>query len=135
MNAKELRKLSHYLRTEVSPRYFNLKYWKDRPAEGEVSCGTVACAVGHGLLGIPEWRDQGFVLLTGAYNDVPKYGHLVGWHAVAEFFRIPDDLAHYLFHESKYKPAPGEKTSPNEVADRIDEVLRKNGYAVAQAAA
>ncbi|MDP9155314.1 MAG: hypothetical protein M3O74_13800 [Pseudomonadota bacterium] len=89
-----------------------------------LSCGTVACAVGHAAL-IPEFQALGLKMVRDVTPDQFDFGALpffdgkVSWAAVHAFFDIDEDWADYLFMGTRYDSSP----SPNQVAARIREVI------------
>jgi len=89
-----------------------------------LSCGTVACAVGHAAL-IPEFQALGLKLVRdvtpepSAFGAMPFFDGKVGWAAVHAFFDIDQDWADYLFMRTHYEGSP----SPLQVAVRIREVI------------
>jgi maltooligosyltrehalose synthase len=90
----------------------------------QLSCGTVACAVGHATL-IPEFQALGLKMVRditpepSAFGAMPFFDGKVSWDAVRAFFDIDESWTHYLFLGSSYDYDAG----PDQVAVRIREVI------------
>lgn len=125
MNVVELKRLANFLRNEVSDQEFNLDSWikkVDPVGHARRSCGTVGCAIGLGLMRIPEWKEQGFKMGgSDAFGHYPDYNDQVGFYAVADFLDIEVTESERLF--SMYHYNSGSKTTRHEVAARIDNFI------------
>jgi hypothetical protein len=129
MNVRRLAVLRSYLRAYVPPTQFQLREWfgNDRAEDLEEPCGFVGCAVGHAC-NIREFQQAG-LRRSGGVGDMQGAPEFVdgdhihhGWGAAQEFFGLPGQLeTEYLFGHWRYET--GEKTTPGQVADRIDDVL------------
>lgn len=93
--------------------HFHLRYW---------NCGTTACAIGHATFS-PVFMDQG--LSWDYVYGVPKFGDLLSWDAVTEFFDLALDRAEHLFFGGQY-PDKGWYTTATDVADRIEQFIAEN---------
>ncbi|TCG09320.1 hypothetical protein BZM27_05830 [Paraburkholderia steynii] len=113
MNRERLQQMVTMLRNlpEDAIR-FDLARWHD----DENSCGTTACAVGHACFN-KVFTDQGLKLV----DDVPNFNGYESWDAVEEFFELSGPVSSDLFYSPHYPN--GDRTTPGEVADRIEALL------------
>lgn len=121
--------LRNYLRDKVPADRFNLSTWvgtNSAPWKGadDLSCGTVACAVGWGTT-IPEFQKAGLKLVRRDPDDgvvgAIRYGDVSSFHAVSKFFDISPEQVNYLFYARYYME--GTETSKDEVVSRISSFL------------
>lgn len=131
MNVERLRQLVNVLRHEVDPAKFNMETWMCKNgAKAQRHCGTVGCAVGWGITLIPEWQAAGFTLAIPPHEAMlmPMYKGRSNFSAAGEFFDIGYNNAVWLFSPGAYyRLGRTGKISQNEVADRIDAFIAKNG--------
>lgn len=93
---------------------FNMKVWKH-------SCGTSACAVGHGA-SIPALANEGLKLVEGGVHIIsltPEYLGIRHIEGVALFFEMYEIDANFVFAPTYYDSCP----TPQIVAARIREYI------------
>lgn len=131
---KEYKKLAHLAQVLRQPLPknvgFSLNQWRDEGSEWEVAsdyqdnvCGTVCCACGLATMH-PELEYMG--LFWSDYKGiqfvpVESWNVLSSWEAIEECFNLTKEEAAYLFRNDSYSNVSA--TSPDEVADRIDEFI------------
>lgn len=103
---RRLLKLAEHLETGVPRKRFNMNFWKR-----EAGCGTVCCAMGHGV-SVPSLRRAGlkflFTELWQDNDDDEERDYTVvcngqeGLSAAEEVFGISFDQAEYLFMPMSY---------------------------------
>ena len=134
MNIVYLKLLEAKLRT-VSQDQFDMNTWcgsAAHPWEGkeDLSCGTVACALGHATT-IPEFKALGLRLVIDDANSgmgFIKYGYLTSYLAAAKLFDITVDQSMHLFSGVSYRTYEKDTwidnaVTSNMVADRILEMI------------
>lgn len=136
---KRLLTVAKWMREKVEPERFVYDRWIGFDWEGrsDLSCGTVACVLGHATQ-IPAFRRAGLTLLPRHYlhnrlafehiQYTPKKGALYNqpWEVIAAFFGADAEV---LF-KSPFVDAPGDPSvrtyTPKMVARRIEQwVARK----------
>ena len=131
MNIAYLKLLEAKLRT-VAQEEFDMRTWcgsEWHPWGGkeDLSCGTVACALGHATT-IPEFKKLGLRLVRRLANhwagwielDQGIKGTSHGFSAGAELFGLSINQSEWLFSAVSYDAAV---VSPAMVADRIIELI------------
>lgn len=129
MNIERMTRLRNYLRDNVRDEKFNLGTWVGtvtKPWKGlqDLSCGTVACAMGHAA-SIPEFQAAGLSLkptYEGSVRGTLVYNGLEDFDAAVAFLDIPMSVAVMLFDPESYED--GSHTSRDEVVDNITEYLK-----------
>lgn len=101
-----LRRLAEHLK-KVEDVEFNMGEWCR-----EDSCGTAACAWGHGAteptfqkLGV-KLRQTGGSSFWNCYTYVPEYRGVTGFEAAVAFFGITEAQASSLFMSTSYRRRP-----------------------------
>lgn len=127
MNTVRLRQLIKLLKT-IPDTNFSLDYWRSEDASKksigeELQCGTVCCAVGWACSYKP-FNKAGLHYFEGSprYKCEVTATNLTNWTAVETFFGLNNDTAVYLF--SDYYYSTRNKTTPQQVVDRIEYLLR-----------
>lgn len=152
MNIERLRLTQDALRG-IDPEHFNLEHWmavSDGDEEEEftphltyeqveklgreavtmrrllrIDCGSIGCAVGWAASN-PRIREQGLELRV--YDDdavLPYYDGQWNWSAVHRFFDIDSYTSTRIFSDESYRS----KATPQDVIERIDEVIAKHATA------
>lgn len=141
MNIERLRKASAFLRsydkrvaeiTRTKLRFHILEWVEPGVDLREGFCETAACAIGSMALH-PQFIADGLVL-----NDdcEPAYDDVCNWPAVEKYFDITQAQSSLLFQAAYYVDelnlqgddetmfaAAVDKVTPNDVADRIDQLI------------
>lgn len=129
--AKRLGRLSQFLQDSVKPKKFNLRFWVNTEGLAETtkdvkaaveneSCGTTACAFGHGPL-IPEFRRAG-LKYASCYGYTVEYDGTLGFSAAKRFFKVDLGVAEYLFDPEAYDQ---DRQSKAYVIRRINSVVNR----------
>lgn len=90
------------------------------------SCGTSACAMGFACLH-PPFIAQGLTYIPHmgiVYTSEEQGKRWTGFEAAADFFGIDYDDAYNFFAKTRYSTY--DKTSPWQVADRIEQFIKTN---------
>lgn len=98
--------LIEHLETKVTDNDFDLSTWAgtpQRPWQGnqDLSCGTVACAMGHAA-SIPAFQELGLKLELNLHSANISYKDSWSYLAVSEFFNISTAEARQLFSPEYY---------------------------------
>lgn len=133
MKTDRLTELCTVLR-KIPRENFNLELWIDNfqnektdisnlSIKQKINCGTVCCAIGWACSHKPFIK-QGFVLEMDGRHGWPVYKNETGWEAIEKFFKIPTEVAHYLFSDYSYKKAP----KPQKVINRIQKIMTNKRF-------
>lgn len=129
---KRLSILADYLSNLPPENPFEMSYWaRSITPEGQVECGSPACAVGYASC-VPEFKALGFHLelrMADEMSGVPCFDTWVGFEAVEVFFSLTNGQAGYLFTAGSYmnispaQPATASIPIRERVVNRIREFL------------
>jgi len=127
--------LSHFLRNfkaesvhlvDKTP-IFDLTIWHYFHYDtDDYHCGTAACALGWACM-LPEFKAEGLRFYDCRSNTIPMFRYHIGYIAAMYFFNISNKQSTYLFDPGAYDSddnnEPKELITPDDVADRIDELV------------
>lgn len=138
MNVEALQRLIHILENvEKQGLPFNINSWWDIHPSGfsigqdlEKPCGTAACAIGWAACD-PWFKEQGLSIRAEALSKsgnpkwlVPHFQGARGFEAAAKLFGIEVYVAQVLFDPHEYFPDEDVGTTPRDVIDRINHLIR-----------
>ena len=104
---------------------FDMRYWIVKQFDSNHEpCGTVCCAVGVGIVKIPEFRQLLGPLVVERDNEVGLTFTGMGWN-VAKALEMPDKDCDWLFQVEGYlQPEDPEET----LVKKEDVIARIRGY-------